>query len=231
MGAAEAAILQRLHCQWSLPLSASTRRLPANGRSQVDTNQKRCELTDYALELVHHKARQLVGKAGYTQDDVDDIKQDLIVDLLERLSQFDPTKATYNTFVARLVERKISKLLRDRQAERRNHRREVCSLNEEIDAGEVEPVQRLTTISQDDQDVRTGKYARPAEERAHLQLDMESVLDGLTPELRQVAEMLQTKSVSQVARELGIPRRTFREKHLTQLREVFTAKDMDDYLR
>ncbi|MCC7193197.1 MAG: hypothetical protein IT444_10495 [Phycisphaeraceae bacterium] len=44
---------------------------------------------------------------------------------------------------------------------------------------------------------------RPAEERAHLQLDMDSMLDGLTPELRQVTEMLQTKSVSQVARELG----------------------------
>jgi len=195
------------------------------------SNKKSCELSDYALELVHHKARQLVGKAGYTQDDVDDIKQDLIVDLLERLSQFDPTKATYNTFVARLVERKISNLLRDRQAEMRDHRREVCSLNEEIDTGEDEPVQRLTTISQDDQDIRTGKYARPAEERAHLQLDMDSVLDGLTPELRQVAEMLPTKSVSQVARELGIPRRTFREKHLTQLREVFAAKGMDDYLR
>ena len=195
------------------------------------SNKKQCELTDYALELVHHKAWQLVGKAGYTQDDVDDIKQDLIVDLLERLPQFDPAKATHNTFVARLVERKISNLLRDRQAEMRDHRREVCSLNEEIDTGEDEPVQRLTTISQDDQDIRTGKYARPAEERAHLQLDMDSVLDGLTPELRQVAEMLQTKSVSQVARELGIPRRTFREKHLVQLREVFAAKGMDDYLR
>jgi len=133
----------------------------------METNAKRCELTDYALELVHHKAWQLVGKAGYTQDDVDDIKQDLIVDLLERLPQFDPAKATYNTFVARLVERKISNLLRDRQAEMRDHRREVCSLNEEIDTGEDEPVQRLTTISQDDQDIRTGKYARPAEERAH----------------------------------------------------------------
>ncbi len=77
----------------------------------MDTNQKRCELTDYALELVHHKARQLVGKAGYTQDDVDDIKQDLIVDLLERLSQFDPP-GDYNGS-SPACERKITKLLRD----------------------------------------------------------------------------------------------------------------------
>lgn len=197
----------------------------------MEPNAKHCELTDYALELVHYKAWQLVGKAGYTQDDVGDIKQNLIVDLLERLPQFDPAKATYNTFVARLVERKISNLLRDRRAEMRDHRREVCSLNEEIDTGEDEPVQRLTTISRDGQDIRTGKHSRPAEERAHLQIDMGSVLESLTPELRQVAEMLQTRSVSQVARELGIPRRTFREKYMPRLREVLSAHGMDGYLR
>jgi hypothetical protein len=42
--------------------------------------------------------------------------------------------------------------------------------------------------------------------------------------------MLQAKSVSQVARDLGIPRSTFYKKHLTQLREVFAANHMDDYM-
>ena len=194
------------------------------------SNKKRCELSDYALELVHHKAWQLVGKAGYTQDDVDDIKQDLILDLLERLPKFDPVKATHNTFVARLVERKISNLLRDRQAEMRDHRREVCSLNEEIDTGEDEPVQRLTTISQDDQDMRTGKYRRPAEERAHLHLDLEAVLADLPPDLRRAAELLQVYPIAQVAREMGVPHCTFYENHLTRLREAFAAKGLGDYL-
>ncbi|MBN2132231.1 MAG: sigma-70 family RNA polymerase sigma factor [Sedimentisphaerales bacterium] len=196
----------------------------------MDTNKKRIELTDYALELVHHKARQIIGKAGYTQDDLDDIKQDLIMDLLERLPKFDPAKATYNTFVARVVERKICNLLRDRQAEMRDHRRNVCSLNEDIDTGEGEPVQRVTMISQDDHDLRTGKYRRPAEERAHLHLDLETVLADLSPELRQAAVLLQTMSVSQAAREMDVPRRTFREKHLVQLHEALTAKGLNLYL-
>ena len=198
----------------------------------MNTNQKHCELSDYALELVQHKAWQLVGKAGYTHDDMDDIRQDLIVHLLERLPQFDPAKATYNTFVARLVERKISNLLRDRQAERRDHRREACSLNEEVDSGDDEsPVQRLDSISQDEQDHRTGRQTRPAEERAQFQSDMAVVFGVLTPELRQVATMLQRMPVALVARKLNIPRRTFREKHMTQLREIFTAMGMDGYLR
>ena len=62
-------------------------------------------------------------------------------------------------------------------------------------------------------------------------MDMNAVLIGLSPELRQVADMLRTQSVAEVARDLGIPRRTFRDRHLAQLREAFAANRMDDYLR
>lgn len=194
------------------------------------SSKKQCELNDYALELVHHKARQLVGKAGYTQDDVDDIKQDLIVDLLERLPQFDPAKATYNTFVARLVERKISNLLRDRKAQMRDHRREVCSLNDGIKACENEPVQRSTTISQDEHDIRTGKYQRPAEEREHLRMDMDALLADLPDELQRAARLLQSHSLTQAARAMGVSRDKFYDNYLPRLREAFAAKGMADYL-
>lgn len=197
----------------------------------MDTNRKPCELTPYALELVGHKARQLVGTAGFTENDVEDIQQALIAHLLKRLPKFNPARASYNTFVDRVVEKQICNLIRDRQAEVRDYRREACSLNEEIDTGEEQPKQRLTTVLQDDQDIRTGKYARPAEERAQLQIDLNQVLAELPPDLRQVAEMLQTQCVSEVARNLGIPRRTFRDNHLAKLQAIFRAKGLGDYLR
>ena len=56
------------------------------------------------------------------------------------------------------------------------------------------------------------------------------MLADLSPELRQAAVLLQTMSVSQAAREMGVPRRTFREKHLVQLQETFRAKGLDLYL-
>lgn len=197
----------------------------------MDTNPKQCELTNYALETVHHKTQKLVGKAGYTQDDVDDIKQDLIVDLLERLPKFDPAKASLNTFIARVVERKICNLLRARWAEVRNRRREVCSLNDNISTGEAEMVQRYTTISQDEYDLSTGKYGLPAEEREHLRLDLAALLAELPPELRRAAELLQMFPVAQVARQMGVPHATFYDQHLTRLREAFAAKGMGDYLK
>ena len=196
----------------------------------MDTNKKHEQLTKYTMTLVQCKARQLVGKAGYTWDDIKDIEQNLIQDLLERLPKFDPAKATLNTFAVRVVEGKISKLLRHRQAEMRDHRREAFSMNEEIESEEG-PMELHETIGQDEVDLRTGRYNRPAADRAHLLMDMNAVLIGLSPELRQVADMLRTQSVAEVARELGIPRRTFRDRHLAQLREAFAANRMDDYLR
>jgi len=196
----------------------------------MDTAKQNDRLNKYTMTLVRCKARQLVGKAGYTQHDIEDIEQDLIRDLLERLPKFDPTKATLNTFAVRVVEGKISKLLRDRHAEMRDHRRESFSLNEEVET-EDGTVDVIEVVPQDEIDMRTGRYERPAIEREHLRMDLEAVVAGLSPELRQVADMLRTQSVAEVARELGIPRRTFREKHLAQLRKVFAAARMDDYLR
>jgi RNA polymerase sigma-70 factor (ECF subfamily) len=195
----------------------------------MDANQKCHELNDYARTCIHHKARQLVGQAGYTEDDIEDIEQDLTLDLLERLPKFDPAKATLNTFVARCIDHKVSQLLRHRQTEMRDHQREACSLNDEVEVGEEELAERHTTISQDEHDLRIGKHNRPAAERADLQLDVAAVLADLPPELREVAEMLTTMPVAEVARTLGIPRSTLYETHLARLRVTFEAKGLGGY--
>ncbi|MFM2007984.1 MAG: hypothetical protein RLZZ09_3639, partial [Pseudomonadota bacterium] len=55
----------------------------------------------YADKLIRHKARQLVGKAGFTEDDRPDIEQELALDLLQRLRHYDAEKAKRSTFMAR----------------------------------------------------------------------------------------------------------------------------------
>lgn len=195
----------------------------------MDTNRQIEALTPYLTALIEVKARQLVGKTGYTQDDIKDIEQDLTQDLLERLPNFDPTKASLNTFADRVVGRRICNLMRDRQAGIRDWRLEAFSLNAEIETDEGS-IERHEFISQDEVDLRTGRYNRPSAERAYLQMDLDAVIAGLPPELRRVAEMLMTQTVAEVARELGIPRGSFRDRYLAQLREAFATKRLNDYL-
>lgn len=185
----------------------------------MDTQRQNEALTPYLTALIECKARQLVGKAGYTQDDIKDLEQELIQDLLERLPKFDPAKAALNTFADRVVGHKIKSLIRDRQAGMRDWRREAYSLDAEIETEEGSTA-RHEFVSQDEVDLRTGRYDRTENERTQRRIDVDAVLEGLPIELRQVAEMLMTRSVAEVARELGIPRGTFRDRYLEKLREA-----------
>jgi len=155
----------------------------------MDSYRTNGRLAPYIKTLIEVRARQLVGKAGFTQGDVGDIEQDLILDLLARLPKFNPAKATLNTFADRVVGRRVCNLLRDRQAAMRDLRREAYSMNETIETEEG-PVERHAFISEDEIDRITGRYNRPARERAHLQMDVNAIVASLPSGLRQVAEML-----------------------------------------
>jgi len=196
----------------------------------MSANQKQqCELSDYAIRHIRRRARQLARTEGFAAQDIEDIRQDLIVDLLERLPKFDPAKATCNTFVARIIERKVAKLIRDRNCEKRDPRREECSLNECIDDGEGGSVEHIQTIAAEEADRRLGRQARSDQETAELALDVEAVLKRLPDNLRRLCELLKTGSIADAARAMGVPRTTLHD-HVKKLRQVFEAAGLRDYL-
>ena len=196
----------------------------------MSANQKQqCELSDYAIRLIRHRARRLVATAGFAPGDIEDIQQDLIVDLLERLPKFDPAKATHKTFVARVIDRKVAKLIRHRNSQKRDPRREACSLNECIDDGEGGSVERIQTIAAEEADRGLGRQARSDQETAELSLDVEEVLNRLPDNLRRLCELLKTGSIADAARAMGVPRTTLND-HVKKLREFFEAAGLRDYL-
>jgi len=195
----------------------------------MDANHNPKELTDYAKETILHKARQLIGKAGFTQHDLDDLMQELTLDLLERLPKFDPNKAAHTTFVARVIERKISKLIRHRKQWKRDYRRETNSLSESVET-EFGSVERAQTISQDEYDRNIGRHGRTEADRLDMRLDVSLAISQLPPDLKPMAERLLTHSITEVAREFGISRGHFYEVAVARLRAIFEDKGLGDYL-
>ena len=191
----------------------------------METSQKPYGINDYAQTLIHHQARQLVGQAGYTEDDVEELEQEMRLDLLKRLPKFNPQRATYNTFVSRLVERKICNLIRHRTQKIRDYRCEECSLNDEVETGDIanQKVERIETITQDEHDLRSGRYNRPAAQRLDRQLDVSMILAKLPPDLQELAELLKSMSITEAARKLGIPRSKLYSSHLVRLRQALES--------
>ena len=183
----------------------------------------------YAAGLIRFKARRLVGKAGFTASDREDIEQELRLDLLRRLPKYNPKRAQRNTFIARVVEHRLASLIEAQKAGIRDYRRCRCSLNECFEDADGRSVERVDTFDQEDYLLRTGAQSRPSEELNRLAIDVAAVLETLPPELRELCRRLKAETVTEISRDTGVPRGTIYES-IKKLRGIFEDAGLRNYL-
>ena len=184
---------------------------------------------DYAVRLIRYKARRLIGQAGFTPSDREDLEQELVLDLLRRLPKYNPKRAKLNTFIARIVEHRIASLIEAQKAGIRDYRRCGGSLNDRYEDEEGRSVERVDTIDQEDYLLRTGAQSRPWDELSALAIDVAAVLEALPPELRELCRRLKAETVTEISRDTGVPRGTIYES-IKKLREIFEDAGLRDYL-
>ena len=110
-------------------------------------------IDEYAVRIIKYKARQLVGRVGFTESDREDLEQEMMLDLLQRLPKYNPDRAQRNTFIARVVEHKIATIIEARKAGLRDYRLCRCSLDDRFEYGEYEDsfcIERMEIIDQED---------------------------------------------------------------------------------
>lgn len=183
----------------------------------------------YGVWLIRKKAKQLVGRAGFTESDREDLEQEMILDLLSRLPKYDSTRAKRNTFIARVVEHKVATLIAERKAQKRDYRTPVCSLNDRLGDMEGNSIEREATINQEDYFCRTRKLTRSIEDHRDLSIDTRDVIAELPPELKKLCFRLQCQTIAEIVRETGIPRSTIYES-IKKLRALFEEAGLGDYL-
>ncbi len=183
---------------------------------------------DFALKLIRERVKRLIGRHGFTASDRDDLEQDMALHLLERLRrQQQPIEAPEGFFRKVIADHAVT-LIRRREAEKRDHRR-VSSLSEQVVDSDGQRVEMAQIIPEDH--VRSRLGVAPSNrledvERVH---DVAAVLAKLPRDLRDLCERLKDHSVAEVARQLGLPRRTLRDA-IGRLRLHFEAAGLRDYL-
>jgi RNA polymerase sigma-70 factor (ECF subfamily) len=177
---------------------------------------------------VRHYARALVGHAGFTASDQDDIEQELRLDILQRLPKYDPAKSKRATFITRVIEHKTADLIRHHRAESRALNVEVRSLEGEV-ATEEGIVWLGDLITREDMDRRLRCDARTIDE-AGLRLDLAEASARAPKDLQQLCEDLRTKSINEIADE----RKTTRfavYRRLCRLRAWLEKRAIQEYLK
>jgi RNA polymerase sigma-70 factor (ECF subfamily) len=176
---------------------------------------------EYARRLIREKAKGLIGRYGFTKSDREDLEQELTLDLLRRLPDYDPERARRTTFSARVVEHRIASIIEHREAARRDWRRCRRSLNEPIENQDGESAELGETFDAD---------GRTRADLSELRLDLAGVLDGLPEQLRQVCrETMAGRTPLELARDFGVDRRTI-TRWKAQLRQRFRDAGLDAYL-
>jgi RNA polymerase sigma-70 factor, ECF subfamily len=183
-------------------------------------------LTAYAQSLIRFKAKQLSRKPGFSRSDEDDVAQELTAHLLARAHLFDPSRASANTFAARVIQSAIAMLLRDR----RRLKRAAGFAAQSLERTFVEQDQGMTSLREAigalDLGRRTGADSEEGR-RAEAVTDFVEVFQAMPPDLQDLCQRLIDGSEASVARDLGISSRQVRQA-LERIRNHFRAAGLGD---
>jgi len=174
--------------------------------------------------FIRCKARQLVGKAGFTLSDVEDIEQDIRLDVLRRLPQHDPAQSSRRVFVVLLVRHCVADLLKRRRRRGRNGGRRPQSLNAPVRDGEGREVELHQTVA-----AGASRAGAASEQLRDLASDVRRVVAALSARDREWCRIVGEEGLEAAARRLGLSGRSGRRLR-ARMRAAFAAAGLAAYL-
>lgn len=160
----------------------------------------------FAVQEACRCASRLIATAGFRRDDREDLRQEIILDLLRRTPRFDSARGEWQGFVRGVFRHRQIGLI----VQRRRRRWEVL-------AGDLGPPEDGHVDRLDALDCRRRTDPAPV---SQLRLDVSRVVAGLPPGLRSLAGVLSQMPVSEVCQHTGKSRATV-HRMTVQIRKAF----------
>jgi hypothetical protein len=190
------------------------------------------EVLAYAQRTIKHAAIKLMGKCGITSDDLEDIKSEMMLDVLERLPNHDQQRWSYKTFIPRIVKNKSNTILRSRFTDKAAFFRATLSMDAPLCiAGEYRDEEfTLHDVISAESQQEAGKIS--GQELENLKKDIKIVLASLSDIQRRSCEaILDQQPISKICKDNGLPRGTFCQYVIEPIREAFKEAGLEDYLK
>ena len=189
-------------------------------------------IDEFAIRLIKKRARQLIGSAGFTASDVPDLEQELAMDLLTRLPKFQEGRAHRKSFIAVAIKHKAATLVEGQKAAKRDYRKVAFSLDQvftDEDGKKSDGYDRLDGEKLADP-YDGGALPQAETEKSALWIDLDRVLQKLSPDLRRLCKLLSDLPVSEVARMTGLSRDTI-YRRIKTLRETFESEGLREFFK
>lgn len=166
-----------------------------------------------AKSLIREFRKNHLWLKGFEFDDL--LQECLVLWCLKRASYKEDRAASSRTFMAKVIKNRLRMILREQQSDKRKTIHVARSLDEPIGESEIQLVDTLVNPESPTEYV--------------IRLDVEAVLELLTPLQRNICRLLaQEYPVKQVAEILRKPRTAIRDE-IKRVREIFLQKGLKDY--
>jgi hypothetical protein len=165
-------------------------------------------LTDYAKSVIAVKAFQLCQRVDFRSVDRCDLEQELWLAVCQKAHLYQADKASFDTFVDRVVNAAVARMLRDRKRKKRLGHLHSRSLEERNQS--TESATLADGISLKDVSRWTGVVVGDASAEAELDEAVASALTTMPEELRALARQLMTKSALAITRDTSMTRHALR---------------------
>lgn len=187
--------------------------------------------TQWEVNLARGKAKGLLNRYGFTETDLPDIEQELLLEIhLKRnaASNWSKRTATDRTILSRILDNRIRKIIEAASAQKRN-----TSITDSLET----PVGRthdgeeiiMADLLGEDRIVRHSRV--PSARHPHdLRIDLSLKTARLSSlQLRLKVLLMEGRSIAEAAKILGLPRTTLHHE-VARLRELFRREGLDAYL-
>ncbi len=167
-------------------------------------------LDDFILERVSYWASQVARTFDLSDEEREDVRHDLVLELLDSAVRFDPAQSAWHTFASNVLRLAASRIRRDR-GRRASFRPKYSRV-----------LLEQTTVSEPHSVIDPHDDIGDLERR----LDVEQVLASMPPVLRRTCELLKHLSPPEVARVMGVHRVTV-YRRVAQARCFFEEAGLD----
>lgn len=204
---------------------------PTRLRGPFMTDKHPINLADdhFVRSVIHRKVGALIAHSDFTHQDRNDLVQEVYARATKSLRLYDPSVGHLYPYVCTVVQRHLANVVRDRSVAKRATAGRV-SLSKTVrgdDGGQVEMSQ---TLHDGDQDRRLGRSRRLDEQELNdLRMDLATVISTLPAKFQDLLMRRQSQSITEISRDLGIPRTTLND-WMSQIRKHFAEAGFDRYL-
>jgi hypothetical protein len=152
------------------------------------------------------KAHLLSKRLGAGVEVRREFEQDYWLEYLQARELFDPSRASWATFLEKVLESAGGHLMEKWNAKKRRIERQSRSLNAPLEDGSDETLEDV--YGDVEHFELTGDGTPPTSETIDTAIDVRQVIASLSPELQKLAALLMRKSVAGIAADFGVPRTT-----------------------